>query len=166
MRPSFGRDQAHSEQTRVRPELAAALASVMKAADSIKAAEARAEQAEQDAAQIAEEGCAYLEAAETRIADLEDGARAAESRRAEAEAEAEARIRSAEAQTHAAHDAWRALEERMAVVVQDLEDSRRLVVELTDRVFAAETRAVEAQEDLRYLESQIREQFGIRGRAA
>lgn len=154
VRAPFGRGASPAPRAKASPELGAALETVMRAADLIASAQERADHAEQTRFQIGEHVeflRTQLQAAEDRLVLLSDEA---ERDQASAEAEME-RLRA-----YGASEGRRADEaEARLKQVSDQCDAR--LKDAHDRVFAAETRALEAKEDIAYLETQIRERLGV-----
>lgn len=162
VRPTFPRREPGAElDVKTRPELAAALSAVMKAADHIRGASERAEKAELQTADLArrafeqlDQAEAQIEAAHARIREIEEAAAATAQRLGE-------EIRAADAKARAGAERERGLEQQLVALVQKFERSERNLAESRDQIFAADTRAMEAREDLQYLEKHIREQFGV-----
>lgn len=165
VRPSFQKDRFPGVAPHQKPELSGALDAVMRAADLIKAAQERADSAQEHARTVADRTAEQLNAAEQQIQALQERARAAEERlnavterAAEKLADADAQIRAARDLTAREADRANAIEQRSQ---EQLSQAQMLIKDANERVFAADTRALEAKEDLSYLENYIRERFAL-----
>ena len=166
VRPAFSqKDRFPGIAPQEKPELSAALDAVVKAADLIKSAQERAEQAEGQARVLAERTSEQLQGAGEQIQSLQERVRLAEERLAAVTERAAEKLADADAQIRAAREETMEYEQRAREIEQQaahqLAEAHTLLKEANERVFAAETRALESKEDLAYLENYIRERFAI-----
>jgi predicted nucleic acid-binding Zn-ribbon protein len=148
-----------------KPELSAALDAVVKAADLIKNAQERAAYAEEHARNLADRTAEQLNQAEQQIQALQERARSAEERLNAVTERAAEKLADADAQIRAARDEAKRHEQRATAAEQRVNEevahAKQLLKEADERIFAAETRAMESKEDLAYLENYIRERFAL-----
>ena len=158
------REPSIADKSRGRPELSAALSAVEQAAEHIKAAEERAEQAQRQADEIVRRACTQLEAAEAEIVAAHDTLRTVEDRATVSAQRWADQVRAAEAQTEAARARCTDLETEIRGLAERLTASEMMLIGAKDHIIAAEARALEAREDMRCLAAHIREQFALPSR--
>ena len=165
VRPTFQRDRFASASPNPKPELTGALDAVMRAADLIRAAQDRAAQVEEEMSALADRTADQLRTAEQQLQALQDRARSAEEKLAAVTERAAEKLADADAQIQAARDDASRESERADTIEQrsreQLAQAQMLIKDANERVFAADTRALEAKEDLTYLENYIRERFAL-----
>ena len=164
LRPAFVKDLPASP-ARARPDLAPALDAVVRAAELIQETRDRAEAAEHQARRFAEQGAERLKVAEQEIAMLRERAETAEERLETVTTRAAEKLADADQEIRATRDALRREEERAdkaeSLLAEQMAAAQAMLKDANDRIFVAETRALEAKEDLSYVESYIREQFAV-----
>lgn len=164
LRPAFAKDRP-ANPARTRHDLAPALDAVVRAADMIRAAQDRAEAAELQARRFAEQGAEKLKIAEQEIAKLRERAETAEERLDTVTARAAERLADADHDIRATREELRREGERAdhaeSRAAEQLAQSDAMLKDANDRIFVAETRALEAKEDLSYLDTYIREQLAV-----
>ena len=159
VRPSFSRTET-APPLREKPEFAAALEAVLRAVDLIRSAEERAQLAEEQSIDIAQRALAEHEANEARIKTANEAIVRAEERANAAAQRAAEQLTSAEAKAAVANQRIKELESHLVSFSDKMTRTERLIADAHDRVFAAETRAIEAREDVEYLQSFIKDQLG------
>lgn len=158
VRPNFAREDGPPTPTG-RPELAEALGAIVQASDLIRAAQERAGRAEERLREMETDmkrAIRQIEALNERIVKTDEQAQRAADRSAEALAGAETQIVSARDQARSALARIEELEQRADT---ELEAAKIRVQHAENRAFSAETRAMEAREDLSFLEACIRKNF-------
>lgn len=104
---------------------------------------------------------AVVTKAAEHVKNADDRAERTQRQAAELALRTRAQLERAEVLLESAQNAIRALEGEIEAVTDRLAEAEADTADARDRVFAAETRAIEAREDMAYLECCIREQFGI-----
>ncbi|MBV9078236.1 MAG: hypothetical protein JO048_12220 [Methylobacteriaceae bacterium] len=161
VRPDFARAAPEPAATKA----ASLIEAVTQAAETVRVAQERAQRTESEARTLIERTAAELqttrgevEALRRRAASAEEQLEAVTARAAERLADADAEIRTLRAEMRL-HAERAQLAERRAN--DQIAEAQGLIKDAGDRVFAAETRALEAREELASLENFIRERFAL-----
>jgi hypothetical protein len=166
VRPSFSKKtSAFNLRLQQKPELSAALATVEKAGKLIETAQERALLAEEQFRETEEHTSKRLNAVEIQLRKAQERSRIAEERLNSEKASVAEKAAKADAQFLAAQEEAKRQEERADALEQHAKNqilqTQALLKDANDGLCAAETRALQFEEDLAYLKNYIIEHLAL-----